>query len=115
MCNNHLKKKSKKILNKNAATAYVKKELSREFTLQELAGGAYRNENRTWNGEKIVKKALSPSRLNKIMANASAQFSEDYKKMKFSDAVNEKCRKAAKKVKDAQAKELNLYFFFFHT
>ena len=46
------------------------------------------------------------------MANASAQFSEDYKKMKFSDAVNEKCRKAAKKVKDAQAKasakELNL-------
>ena len=80
---------------KNMARAFIKREMTQHYTRAELKGSNYHGGSRKnkKTGKVSTKIALTPTRINKILAKARMAYSDDFKKIDEIEVINEKCRK----------------------
>ena len=83
----------KKKQKKNICVKYIKDELAKEYSREELAKGGYEASNKNYMGVAIISEALSPTRLKKVLVSAKRLFPGQYSTANVPNIVNEKCRK----------------------
>ena len=80
---------------KSMARSYIKQQLTEKYSPQELSTSNYRGgvrKNKKM-GKVVIKSALSPTRVNKIVNAAKTRYPQDFKNIDPYEVVNEKCRK----------------------
>jgi len=88
----------KKKRNRNLCVTFIKEELSRLFTLEELATQRCNAAKRKFKEDINDMNQLSPRRINSILVNAKKKFRDDFKSIpKVNEIINSKCRKAKQK------------------
>lgn len=84
----------------NRCSKFIKEELAKRFSEEELANGRLHAGPRKFKNEIQHKDALSPGRLNAILTKAKKNLREDFDDIKdIGEIINSKCRKVCQKVK----------------
>ena len=98
--NNATPKKARKAQAENRAIKFLKAELSKKYTEDELAKGSVNGGTRKFKNNLICKTALSPNRLQVIYTRARRQYKDEFELIEnINEVINSKCRKVQVKQK----------------